>query len=182
MCEITRGRTSLPCKNNIGGFKSIYITNFSDINFNGSSTAAGHIITVLPLAVISSNTFRFELKNSGNTFNQDVTPNRDTGTTEYVQTLNFILPNLSSELEFQMKMLTMGRPYIFAEANNGQVILLGERFGCEVTGKSEIQGTLNSMVGYSMVAVATEGNPVWYLSPAAITSLRAVASTASVAV
>jgi len=182
-CDLSKGRTSLPCKDDIGGIKAIYVTNYlADGTFTGSSTSAGHLIATLPAAVTSTNTFKFELKNSGNTFAQDMTPSRDNGTTVFTQTLNFVLPKLSSELEFQMKMLVFGHPQIFIETNSGSILLLGERFGCEVTGKTEVMGTLDAKTGYTMVAVATEPNPVWYLSASASTSLRTVASTQSVAV
>jgi hypothetical protein len=181
-CDLSKGRTSLPCKDDVGGIKAIYITNYGEYAFNGSSTSAGHLIATLPVTITSSNTFRFELKNSGNTFTQDMTSNRDAGTTLYTQTLNFVLPKLSNELEFQMKVLVAGRPQIFVEANNGTILLLGEKNGCEVTGKAEVLGTLDAMTGYTMTAVAAEPNPVWYLSASASTSLKAAASTQSVAV
>lgn len=181
-CDISKGRTSLPCKDDVGGIKAIYVTNYGEYAFNGSSTSAGHIIATLPASITASNTFKFELKNSGNTFTQDITSSRDAGTTLFTQTLNFVLPKLSSELEFQMKMLAYGRPQIFVEANNGTIILMGEKHGCEVTGKSEVLGTLDAMNGYTMTAVATEPNPVWYLSASASVALKAVASTQSVAV
>lgn len=180
-CDLSKGRTSLPCKDDVGGIKAIYITNYAEYAFNGSSTTAGHIIATLPAAITAANTFKFELKNSGNTFAQDYTSSRDAGTTLYTQTLNFVLPKLSSELEFQMKMLVVGRPQIFVEANNGTILLLGEKYGCEVTGKSEVLGTLDAMTGYTMTAVASEPSPAWYLSPTASTSLKGL-SFSSVAV
>ena len=121
-CDLSKGRTSLPCKDDVGGIKAIYITNYGEYIFNGSSTSAGHLIATLPVTITSGNTFKFELKNSGNTFAQDYTSSRDAGTTVYTQTLNFVLPKLSSELEFQMKMLVTGRPQIFVEAMNGTVL------------------------------------------------------------
>ena len=181
-CDLSKGRTTLPCKDDIGGIKAVYITNYGEYAFNGSSTTVGHIIATLPASITASNTFKFELKNSANTFTQDSTSSRDNGTTLFTQTINFTLPKLSSELEFQMRMLVFGRPQIFVETNSGNIILLGEKYGCEVTAKSEVGGTLDAKTGYSLVAVATEPNPVWFLSATASTSLKAVASTASVAV
>ena len=181
-CDLSKGRTTLPCKDDIGGIKAVYITNYGEYAFNGSSTTVGHIIATLPASITASNTFKFELKNSANTFTQDSTSSRDNGTTLFTQTVNFTLPKLSSELEFQMRMLVFGRPQIFVETNSGNIILLGEKYGCEVTAKSEVGGTLDAKNGYSLVAVATEPNPVWFLSATASTSLKAVASTASVAV
>ena len=148
----------------MSGLKAIYIANYDDYEFVTSSTEAGHLLTDLGSL---SEVFKFELKNSGNTFNQDITSSRDNGTTLFTQTVNFTLPKLSSELEFQMRMLVFGRPQIFVETNSGQVILLGEKYGCEVTAKSEVGGTLDAKTGYSLVAVATEPSPVWYLSPTA---------------
>jgi uncharacterized delta-60 repeat protein len=179
-CDISKGRTTIPCKDDISGLKAIYVTNYGDYVFTTSSTSAGHLLTGLPAGITTSNTFKFELKNSGNTFNQDITSSRDNNTTIFTQTLNFVLPRLSPELEYQIKMLAYGRPQIFVEANNGAMILLGEKFGCEITGKSEIQGTMDALNGYSMTAVAVEQNPVWFLTASASIAIKLLASTQSV--
>lgn len=173
-CDITKGKNILQCKDAVSGLKAIYVANYDDYGFVTTSTDAGHLLTDLGSL---SEVFKFELKNSGNTFNQDITSNRDNGTTFFNQTLNFVLTKLSSEMEFQIKMLAWGRPQIFVEANSGDFFLMGEKHGCEISGKSEVQGTMDSLNGYTLTATAMEKNPIWYLTGSASTALQALVST-----
>ena len=173
-CDITKGKNLLTCKDAVSGLKAIYIANYDDYGFTTSSTDAGHLLTDLGSL---SDVYKFELKNSGNTFNQDITSSRDNGTTFFNQTINFVLTKLSAEMEFQIKMLAWGRPQIFVEANSGQFFLMGEKHGCEISGKSEVQGTMDSLNGYTLTAVAMEKDPIWYLTGSMSTALIALVST-----
>jgi hypothetical protein len=176
-CDITKGKGLLACKDAVSGLKAIYVANFDEYTFITSSTDAGHLLTNLgDLDVV----YKFELKNSGNTFTQDITSSRDNGTTFFNQTLNFVLTKLSSEMEFQIKMLAWGRPQIFVEANSGQFFLMGKEHGCEISGNSQIQGTMDSLNGYTLTAVGMEKEPIWYLTGSASTALSALVATASV--
>jgi hypothetical protein len=173
-CDITKGKNALQCKDAVSGLKAIYVANYDDYGFVTSSTEAGHLLTDLGSL---TEVFKFELKNSGNTFNQDITSSRDNGTTFFNQTLSFVLTKLSSEMEFQIKMLAWGRPQIFVEANSGDFFLVGKEHGCEISGNSQIQGTMDSLNGYSLSAVGMEKDPIFYLNGTASTALLALVST-----
>lgn len=175
-CDITKGKGLLACKDAVSGLKAIYVANFDEYNFTTSSTDAGHLLTDIgDLDVV----YKYELKNSGNTFTQDITSSRDNGTTFFNQTLNFVLTKLSAEMEFQIKMMAWGRPQIFVEANSGDVFLMGKNHGCEISGKSEVQGTMDSLNGYTLTAVGMEKDPIWYLTGSASTNMKALNATAS---
>lgn len=176
-CDITKGKNILQCKDAVSGLKAIYIANYDDYQFTTSSTDAGHLLSDLGSL---SEVFKFELKNSGNTFTQDITSSRDNGTTFFSQTLNFVLTKLSSEMEFQIKMLAWGRPQIFVEANSGDFFLMGAKHGCEISGRSEVQGTMDSLNGYTLTATAMEKDPIWYLTGSASTALSALVSTENI--
>ena len=173
-CDITKGKNALQCKDAVSGLKAIYVANYDDYGFVTSSTEVGHLLTDLGSL---TEVFKFELKNSGNTFNQDITSSRDNGTTFFNQTLSFVLTKLSSEMEFQIKMLAWGRPQIFVEANSGDFFLVGKEHGCEISGNSQIQGTMDSLNGYSLSAVGMEKDPIFYLNGTASTALLALVST-----
>ena len=73
-CDITKGKALLTCKDAVSGLKAVYIANYDNYDYTVSSTQAGHLLTDLgDLDVV----YKFELKNSGNTFNQDITSSRD---------------------------------------------------------------------------------------------------------
>ncbi len=175
-CDITKGKGLLACKDAVSGIKAIYVANFDEYTFTTSSTDAGHLLTSIgDLDVV----YKYELKNSGNTFTQDITSSRDNGTTFFNQTLNFVLTKLSAEMEFQIKMMAWGRPQIFVEANSGDVFLMGKEHGCEISGNSQIQGTMDSLNGYTLTAVGMEKEPIWYLTASASNNMKALNATAS---
>jgi len=120
-CDISKGKISLACKDAVSGLKSIVLVNYGDYGFSGTSTSSGHTLTSIGTLATS---YKYELKNSNNTFNQDITSNRDNGTTLFNQTLNFSLTKISEEMEFQIKQMAYGRPQVFIEANSGDWFLM----------------------------------------------------------
>ena len=178
-CLLTKGKASLVCKNAISGFKAIYIANFDEYNYVTSSTDAGHILTDLGDL---TEVFKYALKNTGNSFAQEIISSEDNGTTLFSQVLTFILTKLNKEMEFQVKMMAWGRPQIFVEMNSGQIFLMGLENGCNIAGTSSVGGAGDSLNGYTLTATANmEKDPIWYLEPAAITALKALVSTDNIA-
>jgi hypothetical protein len=172
-CDVTKGKVALACKNSVSGIKAIYIANYDDYGFVTESTESGHTLNDLgTLAEV----FKYELKNAGNTFQQDINSNRDNGTTFFNQVLNFILTKIGKEMEFQIKMLAWGRPQIFVELNSGQIFLMGKNHGCEIAGNSAVGGTMDSLNGYTLTATAMEPDPIFYLADAEVTALKALVS------
>ena len=181
-CNLSKGRTSLPCKDDEGGIKNIYIVSDTEWNNEVELTEfeGGNGGWYVSLNDFSS--FKFALKNSGNTFTQDSTSSRDNGTTIFTQTLNVVLPKMAADLEYQLKVLCYANPRVFVELNNGNMFLIGYEYGCEVSTKSEVGGTLDSKTGYTLTIVGVERTPVWYVISGDISKLKSNASTASVAV
>jgi hypothetical protein len=182
-CDISKGRTNLPCKDSIGGIKNIYIMNGSQY-YDGllvytNSPLLGNVIYDANQSYI---TYKFVLKNSGNTYTQDITSNRDAGTTIFTQTLNVVMPKISAELEYQIKLLCYGNPRVFVETNNGEVFVMGLKYGCEVSGKVEVLGTIDSMTGYTLNIVAVEDQPVYYLFEDGFSEFYASISSSTVSV
>lgn len=177
-CDISKGKNLLSCKNAVSGLKAIYLANFDEYDYVTSSTLSGHTLTDLGDL---DEVFKFELKNSANTFQQDINSNRDNGTTFFNQVLNFTLTKLSAEMEFQVKMMAWGRPQVFVETNGGLIFLIGKEHGCEIAGNSQVQGTMDSLNGYVMTATAMEPEPIFYLDSASITALKALVSTNNIA-
>lgn len=175
-CDVTAGKAELECKDAVSGLKTLYISNYNDFTYT-IGTASGAATQTCVDITGTADFFKYELKNSGNTFNQDITSSRDNGTTFFNQVINFVLTKLSADMEFQIKMMAFGRPQIIVEANNGTYFLMGFKYGCEISGKSEIQGTLDSLNGYTMTATAMEQSPIFYLNDVAIAFVQASIST-----
>jgi hypothetical protein len=172
-CDISRGKNLLSCKNAVSGLKAIYIANFDDYAMSGTSNSSGHTLTSLG-TLAAGDVFKFELKNSANTFQQDITSSRDNGTTFFNQVLNFTLTKLSAEMEFQVKMMAWGRPIIFVETNGGVFFVMGKEHGCEIAGNSQVQGTMDSLNGYVLTATGMEQEPIYYLNNTLIAALDAL--------
>lgn len=173
-CDVTRGKAALECKNGTAGIKAIYVANYDDYAFVTSSTSSGHTLTDLGTL---SEVFKFELKNSANNFQEDITTSRDNGTTFYNQVITFVLTKLSSEMAFQLKMLAWGRPIIFLEGYSGEVVVVGMEFGCEITGNGQLGGNIDGANLYNLTATGMEREPAFFLTPASITALKALVST-----
>ncbi len=176
-CDISKGKAVLTCKNTVSGLKALYMANYDDYEFVTSSTSAGHLLTDLGTL---TEVFKFELKNTGNSYSQDIDSSEDTGTTVWYQNLTFILTKLNAEMEFQVKMMAWGRPQVFVETKSGHILALGLENGCNIKGTAGIGGAMNSLNGYTLTATGSEKEPAFYLNSASITALKGLVSVAEV--
>lgn len=188
-CLITKGRVDLVCKDAVAGLKSMYVSNFNEYGYTVGLTGAGNVGPVVTAitdgvgfptgvtGVTGSAFYKYELKHSGNTIAQEPTSSRDNGTTSFKQTLVANLQRVNSELEFQLLMMTYGRPQVIVETFGGEFILIGRQFGTEVTAKSEIQGAMSGANLSTATFVAEETQPWYFLSAAAIAQLSNLVAT-----
>jgi hypothetical protein len=170
-CNLSKGY-KLPCKNSVGGFKAIFLANFDDYEFVTSSTDAGHLLSDLgDLASV----FKYDLKNSGNAFSEEVLSSRDSGTSAFNQTMTFVLTGLNDQLDFQLKTMAFGRPIVFVETNAGAVLAMGVTQGAELSGTmNSIAGTLEGAVASTLTLTAVEPDPAFHLTAGAVTALKAL--------
>jgi hypothetical protein len=187
-CLITKGRVDLVCKDAVAGIRAMYVANFNEYAFTIGVNIGqtGPVITGIvdgtgfPVGVTGSTGsafYKYELKHSGNTISQEVTSSRDNGTTSFKQTLVANLQKINSELEYQLLMMTYGRPQVIVETNGGDYILLGRVYGTEVTTKSEIQGAMTGANLSTATFVAEESSPFFFLASTAITQLLNLVAT-----
>ena len=170
-CNLTKGYT-LPCKNEIGGFRAIYLANYGSYGFTTTSTDAGHQLT--DIGTLAS-VFKYELKNSGNSFVETINSSRDAGTTSFSQVMTAVVTGLNEDLDFQLKMMAFGRPIVFVETNGGKVIAMGITLGAELSGTSKnIEGALEGAVNATLTLTAVEPEPAFQLNASAITALKAI--------
>ncbi len=154
----------------MGGFKAIYLANFSDYGFVLSSTDSGHLLTDLGTL---ANVYKFDLKNSGNSFTETIQSSRDNGTVAYEQVMTAVLTGLNDDLDFQLKVMAAGRPIVFVETNAGPVLAMGIEHGAELSGTSKnIAGTLEGAVNATLTLTAQESAPAYTLSAGEVTALK----------
>ena len=170
-CDITRGLSATICNNSVAGLKNLYIANYDEYGLEVDGTESEEITT---LPVLLDEVFKFPLKNTGNTFQEDSETNMDNGTTIFTQVLNFVINKISGQKQFQVKLLAWGRPIIFVETNAGEVFVMGKENGADVKVSTTVAGEMSGANQYVLEATAIEREPIAFLSSTAITALKAL--------
>jgi len=150
-CNLSAGR-ALPCKDVVGGIKTVYFAR----NFGvfGAFTITDNVITAF--ANSSVPIFKYDLKGE-NSFEQTINVSRATGTTFYEQTLTLTLTQLTKEDNEQLKLLAYGRPQVTVVDYNGNAFMMGLKYGADVSAGTIGTGTaMGDLSGYTMTLVAQE--------------------------
>jgi hypothetical protein len=156
-CAVTSGR-QLPCKNSVGGLKTIFILPLDD-TISALSDSAGTI----DLAT-GGDFFQYDIKGNSS-METAVNSSRETGTTFYETTLNVTLTTLDVLSQEQLKLLNAGTHHIVVEDYNGNQFLLGHKNGCDVTGGTIVTGAaMGDLSGFTIVATAQETDPPYFVT------------------
>jgi len=160
-CDLSAGRNE-PCKDAVGGLKSIYFTNYDEITgYTYDVTDTDMIATVTGGGTI--NAYKYELKGA-NVFDQTVTSSRDNGTTFVEQSLTVVLKKQDVATHKEIKLLSYGRPRVVVEDYNGNFFLMGLEHGAEVTTAAISSGTaMADLNGYTLTLVAMERIPANFI-------------------
>ena len=149
-CDITLGRLE-GCKDSNGGLNAVYFLNFGEAE---GWTVADEAITGISASTPPS-IFKYDLRGTS-TFDQSLTSSRENGTTFAEQTLVLSLKKQDATTQKQIKMLAYGRPQILVEDNNGNVFVVGEEYGAELTASTSTGAAMGDKSGYELSFVATE--------------------------
>lgn len=173
-CILTKGRTE-PCKDSLGGLKAAYFMNFLEDAF---TIAAGEA-TAIDVAV--TEVFKYELRNDGNLFSENVVSDKNTGTTVNTQTLTLALKKLTKETSLEVDLMAKGRPIIVVRDRNDNYRIAGVSEGNDLTG-SDINtgGAKADFSGYNLTFEAMEGSTAPFLDAATITALEALVSETNI--
>ena len=169
-CDLTKGRKE-PCKDSVGGLKTVYFTDFGDL---GTVTKTADEITDLTGTFVA---YKYELKGNSS-FEQTVTASRENGTVFFEQTLNLTLKKLSKEDNAELKLLAYGRPHIAVEDYNGNVMVMGLDHGADCSGGTVVTGAaMGDLSGYTLTFSGTETAPANFVdSPTAADPYAGMAS------
>jgi hypothetical protein len=160
---ITKGKL-LGCKDQRGGYKNLYFANYDQYGF----VVAAHEVTSLgTLATV----FKYEVKATTNTLTETGTSSEDNGTFLNAQSVAVTLPKLSSDLQAQVQLICMGRPFVFVEDYNGNILLLGATNGTMASCTKVTGGAGGDLTGFTLAITAEEGNLSPFLSDASKTAL-----------
>ena len=159
-CNLTAG-IQLGCRDNTGGFATLWITDYTNVTSLTQST--GDTIT----AISGTGTFyEFQLIRTSSQLTETVNASLENGTVFYQGEIVTYFNKLGQDKRNILKTLAQSqRLAIVAEDNNGQFFYLGQTYGCFISAGTSVTGkALGDANGYNMTFQYLEPNPMNQLS------------------
>jgi hypothetical protein len=169
-CLVSKGRL-LNCKDQKGGIKSIYFANGTAEDFG--ITIATHVVTSLGTL---DEVFKYEVKATTNTLTETGTSSEDNGTFFVAQALAVTLPKLSADLQAQCQLICAGRPSVFVEDYNGNIVYVGAYNGTMSNMTKVSGGASADLSGFTLTINAEEKDNSPFLDNTTKTALKAIVS------
>lgn len=167
-CPITAGRL-LGCKAGRGGIKNIFFANYD----NYEIVVTGQEVTSLgSLAEV----FQYEVKATVNTLTETGTGSDDAGNFVNMQSLAVTLPRMSADLQAQVRLICAGRPIVFVEDYNGNILVVGLKAGTSSNCVKQTGGAAADMNGFQLTVTGEESDLSPFLTDAMQTALKALVS------
>jgi hypothetical protein len=164
-CTLATSRLE-PCKDSVGGLQAVYFINYNETSSFASEDADG-LITSLGSA---TTVYKYDLKGTS-TYTETVNTSRENGTTSFTQEAVLNLKKLTNAMSKELKVLAFGRPRIIVHTNAGDALLVGRRFGADLTAGSIATGAnLQDLYGYSITMQGNEPNYAQFLSGSTTTN------------
>ncbi len=159
-CNLSAG-IQLGCRDNTGGLKTLWITDYTNVLSITSST--GDTIT----AISGTGTFyEFQLIRTSSQLTETVNASLENGTVFYQGEVVTYFNKLGQDKRNILKTLAQSQQLaICAEDNNGQYFYLGQTYGCFISAGTSVTGkALGDQNGYNMTFQYLEPNPMNQLS------------------
>jgi hypothetical protein len=159
-CNLSAG-IQLECRDNTGGLKTMWITDYTNVTSITSST--GDTIT----AISGTGTFyEFQLIRTSSQLTETVNASLENGTVFYQGEVVTYFNKLGQDKRNILKTLAQSQQLaIVAEDNNGQYFYLGQTYGCFISAGTSVTGkALGDQNGYNMTFQYLEPNPMNQLS------------------
>ena len=159
-CNLTAG-IPLGCRDNVGGVKTFWITDFTNIDSITSNT--GDTITQISG---TGTYYEFQLIRTTSQLTETVNASLENGTVFYQGELVAFFSKLDQAKRNILKTLAQSqRLSIVVEDNNGSYFYLGQTYGCFISAGSSVTGkSLGDANGYNMTFQYLEPNPMNELS------------------
>jgi hypothetical protein len=114
--------------------------------------------------------YKYDLKGTS-TYTETVNTSRENGTTAFTQEVVLNLKKLINAMTKELKVLAYGRPRVIVYTNAGDALLVGRRFGADVTaGTISTGAALGDLYGYSITLTGLEPLPAAFLSGSTTTN------------
>jgi hypothetical protein len=159
-CNLSAGIV-LGCRDNTGGLKTLWITDYT--NIDSVTSNSGDTIT----SISGTGTFyEFQLIRTSSQLTETVNASLENGTVFYQGEVVTYFNKLAQDKRNILKTLAQSqRLAIVAEDNNGQYFYLGQTYGCFVSAGTSVTGkALGDQNGYNITFQYLEPNPMNQLS------------------
>ena len=166
-CDINNGRDRA-CKDGLGGASTLYLYNEIADAFTvveGEATAMNVLLT---------EAWAFPLEGDGNTLEQSMVSDRNTGTKVNTQTLTVMLKVMDAATNAQFNLMAAGYPQAVVVDRNGNHHAIGLDDGIDFTVVATTGGAKTDMNGYTLTGVSTTQDLAPVLSEAAITEFEGI--------
>lgn len=165
-CTLSSGN-QLGCRSNVGGIKSIYISNYADnetYTLDANSQITG---------ITSANTYYlFETRSQSSELNETVNPSIENGTLFYTQELTMSFDKNEVALRNQIALMAQAQLRVIVLDQNGTYQLMGKVNGADITAGSLPRGkAYGDKNGASLSITAYEPAPMHFISAAAFATL-----------
>jgi len=155
-CNLTAG-IPLGCRDNVGGLKTLWITDFTNVT---SITSDGdEYITQISG---SGTYYEFQLIRTTSQLTETVNASLENGTVYYQGEVVAFFSKLDQAKRNILKTLAQSqRLSIVGEDNNGNYFYLGQTYGCFISAGTSVTGkALGDANGYNMTFQYLEPNPM----------------------
>lgn len=158
-CNLQSSRQE-PCKDSVGGLQAVYFINYNETASFGTEDAD----TLITSLGASTTVYKYDLKGTS-TYTETVNTSRENGTTSFTQEAVLNLKKLTNAMTKELKVLAAGRPRVIVHTNAGDALLVGRRFGADLTAGSISTGAnLQDLYGYSLTLQGNEPVYAQFLS------------------
>ena len=166
-CDINNGRDRA-CKDGLGGASTLYLYNEIADAFTVVEGAA------TDMNVLLTEAWAFPLEGDGNTLEQSMVSDRNTGTKVNTQTLTVMMKVMDAATSAQFNLLAAGYPQAVVVDRNGNHHAIGLDDGIDFTVLASTGGAKTDMNGYTLTGVATTQDLAPVLSETAISAFEAI--------
>ena len=167
-CLVSKG-VLLPCKDQRGGIKNLYFANYAEYTFVIAAQAVTDLGTL-------DEVLKYEVKATTNALTETGTSSQDNGTFLVAQSLAVTLPRLGADLQAQCQLICAGRPFVFVEDYNGNIMLVGAENGTMSNMTKVTGGAGGDLSGYTLTVTGEEKNNSPFLDGASKTALLTLVS------
>ena len=170
MCvsDLTRSRARA-CKEQLGGNSTLYL--YDDLA-DAFTVSAGNEATAMNAALTAN--YSYELEGDGNTLEEVMVGDRNTGTRVNTQTLTVVLKKMTAADAAEFNLLAASFAQAVVKDRNGNYKALGLRKGMDWTVTASTGSAMGDLSGYTIVGTAQESKLAPTLDAATITAFEAV--------